>query len=141
VNPTEKMTIGMFMILLGLVMILFGLGAHCQTQPAATTTPKTFWVELGALTTANALDGYTTVRDTNRGWTEVGSPLVLGHQPGALRYSLVEGGAEALTAFGAYRMERSHRKVFRVLGHGLMIEGTGAHAYGAIANFRLKEPQ
>jgi hypothetical protein len=121
------------------VIVALVTAAHCQ-EPAA-TTPKVFWAEVGAFTASNALDGYTTVRDTNRGWTEVGAALVLGQRPGAVRYSFVEGGIEALTAFACYRLERNRRPIWRAVGHGLMIESTGMHTYGAVYNFRLKGQQ
>jgi len=87
----------------------------------------------GALTAANALDGYATVRDTNWGYAE--ESFALGKHPGAGKYIAVEGAIEATTASAAWKLESRH-KGFRLCGHYLMGIETGAHIDGAIHDLR-----
>jgi hypothetical protein len=95
---------------------------------------KLFLVEVGALTAANALDGYTTVRDTNWGYAE--ESFALGKHPGAPKYIAVEGAIEAATVFGAWELRKSHRKALRMCSDYLMGVATFAHVDGAVHNFR-----
>ncbi len=95
---------------------------------------KLFLTEVGALTAANAVDGYTTLRDSNWGYAE--ESFALGKRPGGARYIGVEGTIEAVTLFGAWELERSRHKPLRLGGHYLMFLETSAHLGGAIHNFR-----
>ena len=102
-------------------------------SPARQVSHKWFFTEVGALTAANALDGYATVRDTNWGYAE--ESFALGKHPGAGKYIAVEGAIEATTASAAWKLESRH-KGFRLCGHYLMGIETGAHIDGAIHDLR-----
>jgi len=90
--------------------------------------------EVGALTAANALDGYTTLRDSNWGYRE--ESFVLGKRPSPPKYIGVEGSIEAMTLFGAWELEKSRHKALHLCGHYLVVVETSAHLDGAIHNFR-----
>jgi hypothetical protein len=68
-----------------------------------------------------------------------GASYILGKHPEAARYVLVMGGIEAAETAAAYKLE--HRRHFvRLLGHGLMIQGTACHIDGAAHNFTNLAP-
>jgi len=102
--------------------------------PVLPRSHKLFLSEVGALTAANALDGYTTLRDSKWGYTE--ESFVLGKRPGPGKYIGVEGGIEVMTLFGARELEKNRHKVLRLCGHYLIVVETSAHVDGAIHNFR-----
>jgi hypothetical protein len=121
------------------ILPLFALLAMASEVPDAPAPPrqvshKLFFTEVGALTAANALDGYATVRDTNWGYAE--ESFALGKHPGAGKYVAVEGAIEAATAWTAWKLEKSRHKGFRLCGHYLMAIETGAHIDGAIHDLR-----
>ena len=133
------------------LLLIGSLGsAHAQQlQPRLTQLPnapahKIFWVEVGAYIAFNVLDGYTTIRNTHQGVPEgnfpTGSPFLIGRYPGAVRYVAVMGGIEVGSTLLAYRLERSRNRFWRSVGHAIMLQGTYAHADGAIRNFRLRLP-
>lgn len=95
---------------------------------------RLFLAEVGALTAANAFDGYTTVRDTNWGYSE--ESFALGKHPGAAKYVAVEGAIEAATVWGAWELNKSRHKPVRMCSHYLLGVATFAHVQGAIHNFR-----
>jgi hypothetical protein len=95
---------------------------------------KLFFAEVGALTAANALDGYTTVRDTNWGYSE--ESFALGKHPSAAKYIAVDGAIEAATVLGAWQLKKSRHKALRLCSHSLMGVATFAHLEGASHNFR-----
>lgn len=101
---------------------------------------KIFWAEAGAYTLFNVLDGYTTVAHP-RGYEEAGFPhgssFLLGKQPSAGRYVATMGIIQAATSFAAYRLEQSQKRVLRIVGHTLMIQGIYAHTDGYIGNVVL----
>jgi hypothetical protein len=112
--------------------------AAASELPDAPVSPehashKLFFAEVGALTAANAFDGYTTVRDTNWGYSE--ESFALGKHPSAGKYIAVDGAIEAATVLGAWEFEKSHHKALRLCGHYLMGVATFAHLEGAIHNF------
>jgi len=122
-----------------IILPLWALCAMASEVPDAPSPPKPashklFFTEVGALTAANALDGYATVRDTNWGYSE--ESFALGKRPGAGKYVAVEGAIEAATALAAWKLEKSRHKALRLGGHYLMGIETVAHMDGAIHNFR-----
>lgn len=124
--------------------ILVLLGSPAFAQLPETPQPhsnKLFWSEVAAYSAANALDGYTTVRDTDWGYIETGSPYLYGRHPGAVRYSLVSGGAEVFQALVARKFERSPRRLIRTVAHLQLDYITGCHLAGAIHNLQLRAPQ
>ncbi|HTS58404.1 MAG TPA: hypothetical protein VMH03_12710 [Terriglobales bacterium] len=121
------------------ILPLFALLAMASEVPDAPSPPqqvshKLFFTEVGALTAANVLDGYATVRDTNWGYAE--ESFALGKRPGAGKYVAVEGAIEAATALAAWKLEKSRHKGLRLCGHYLMGIETAAHVDGAIHNLR-----
>ena len=102
--------------------------------PPAQASHKLFFAEVGALTAANAVDGYTTVRDTNWGYSE--ESFALGNHPSAGKYIAVDGAIEAATVLGAWELNKSRHKTLRLCSHYLMGVATFAHLEGAIHNFR-----
>jgi len=107
---------------------------------------KIFWTELTAYTAANVADGITTVRGVRRGFTESswprGSAELLGSRPGIARYTATMGALELGAAFASYRLQHSHNRYLRTLGHSLMFEGTVEHTIGFANNLRLpSQPQ
>jgi hypothetical protein len=118
---------------------LLALLAMASEVPDAPSPPhqvshKLFFTEVGALTAANALDGYATVRDTNWGYLE--ESFALGKRPGAGKYVAVEGTIEAATALAVWKLEKSRHKGFRLCGHYLMGIEAIAHVDGAIHDLR-----
>jgi hypothetical protein len=101
---------------------------------------KIFWAEVGAYTIINVLDGYTTVAHP-QGYEEAGFPrgssFLLGKQPSAGRYVATMGIIQVATSFAAYRLEHSQKRVLRIVGHALMIQGIYAHTDGYIGNVLL----
>jgi hypothetical protein len=102
--------------------------------PPERASNRLFLAEVGALTAANALDGYTTVRDTNWGYSE--ESFALGKHPSAARYIAVDGAIEAAIVMGAWELKKSRHKPLRLSSHYLMGVATFAHLEGAIHNFR-----
>ncbi|HYM06419.1 MAG TPA: hypothetical protein VEU11_07645 [Terriglobales bacterium] len=102
---------------------------------------KIFWIEAGAYTLSNVLDGYTTVAQMP-GYEESGFPrgssFLLGKHPTAARYAATMGIIQIATTFAAYRLEHSQKKFLRIFGHALMIQGIYAHTDGFIGNIRLQ---
>lgn len=110
-------------------------------SPEQIFNKKIFWTEVGAYTLSNILDGYTTVAH-GRGYEEAGFPhgssFLLGTQPSAARYVATMGAMQVATSFAAYRLEHSHRRFWRLIGHTLMIQGTYAHTDGYIGNLLVQ---
>jgi hypothetical protein len=125
---------------LSLILTLVAAHATASELPDAPVSPvmptshKLFLTEAGALTAANAVDGYTTLRDSNWGYAE--ESFALGKRPGVAKYIGVEGTIEAATLFGAWELERSRHKPLRLCAHYLVFLETSAHVEGAIHNFR-----
>lgn len=101
---------------------------------------KIFWVEVGAFTVTNILDGYTTVSHP-QGYQEAGFPrgssFLLGQHPSAARYVATMGAMQVATSFAAYRLEHSQKRFLRIVGHALMVQGIFSHADGYIGNVVL----
>ena len=121
------------------ILLLLATVALASDLPDAPVPPehashKLFLAEVGALTAANAWDGYTTVRDTNWGYWE--ESFALGKHPSAAKYIAVDGAIEAATVLGAWELQKSHHKPLRLCSHYLMGVATFAHLEGAIHNFR-----
>ncbi len=102
---------------------------------------KIFVAEVGAYTVANIFDGITTVRGVKRGFTEAAFPKgaseFLGQRPGATRYVLTMGAMQAAATFASYRLQHSHSRVLRMLGHSIMAEGIVDHTSGFVNNLML----
>lgn len=142
--------------LLTALLLLWAGSSPAQTLDAPATTPgaavaatrpqpvfnkKIFWLEAGAYTLSNVLDGYTTVSQMP-GYEESGFPqgssFLLGKHPSAGRYVATMGIIQIATSFAAYRLEHSQKKFLRIFGHALMIQGTYAHTDGFIGNILLQ---
>jgi hypothetical protein len=102
---------------------------------------KVFVTEVAAYTAANILDGITTVRGVQRGFTEASFPQgaseFLGRRPGATRYALTMGAMQTAVTFASYRLQHSHSRVLRMIGHGIMAEGIVDHTSGFVNNLML----
>ena len=102
---------------------------------------KIFVTEIAAYTAANILDGITTVRGVQRGFTEASFPKgaseFLGRRPGATRYSLTMGAMQTAATFASFRLQHSHSRVLRMLGHSIMAEGIVDHTSGFVNNLML----
>jgi hypothetical protein len=102
---------------------------------------KLFIAEIAAYTVPNILDGVSTVRGVRRGFTEApfpeGAAELLGRRPGATRYVLTMGAMETAAVFASYRLQHSRSRLLRMLGHGLMAEGSIDHSIGFISNLNL----
>lgn len=140
------------MSILAKAVLIFTLGLsglstlHAQDLPDAPRPGKLFVIESVAYTGTNIMDGLTTMR--NQGWGSqfleqpfpTGSAYMLGQRPSAVRYSLVMGGLQLATELVSYRLECSHRRFFRLLGHGLMVQGAASHLDGFINNEHQEKP-
>ncbi len=115
--------------------------AVAAARPQPVFNKKIFWIEAGAYTLSNVLDGYTTVSQMP-GYEESGFPqgssFLLGKHPSAARYAATMGVIQIATSFAAYRLEHSQKKFLRIFGHALMIQGIYAHTDGFIGNIRLQ---
>lgn len=102
---------------------------------------KIFMMEFAAYTAANILDGITTVRGVQRGFTEASFPQgaseFLGRRPGAARYALTMGAMQTAATFASYRLQHSHSRVLRMIGHSIMAEGIVDHTSGFVNNLML----
>jgi hypothetical protein len=102
---------------------------------------KIFVTEMAAYTAANILDGITTVRGVQRGFTEApfpkGASEFLGRRPGASRYALTMGAMQTVATFASYRLQHSHSRVLRMIGHSIMAEGIVDHTSGFVNNLML----
>ena len=102
---------------------------------------KVFVAEIAAYTAANIMDGITTVRGVQRGFTEApfpkGASEFLGRRPGAARYSLTMGAMQTAATFASFRLQHSHSRVLRMLGHSIMAEGIVDHTSGFVNNLML----
>lgn len=132
-----------------LIALIFALAftssMAAQSLPdAPSRSSKLFWVETAAYTTSNVMDGLTTARNTRRGLREAdfprGSADILGSRPSGVRYALVMGSIQVVTEIAAYKLERSHSRVLRLLGHGMLASGTYAHFDGYILNMQERPP-
>lgn len=116
--------------------------AYVLPRPPQRHPGKLYWAETAALTASNVVDGYLTVTGERPGnryhYAEAGFPrgssYVLGQHPGALRYTAVMGGEQALFQFLAWRLERSPRRAYRLLGHAVMLQAAYSHASGVYYN-------
>ncbi len=132
------------------LMLLLAASLSAQTfdAPSAILSParnrseqvfskKIFWIEVGAYTLSNVLDGYTTVAHPS-GYEEAGFPqgsaFLLGQHPSAARYVATMGALQVATSFAAYRLQHSQKRYLRLVGHALMIQGIYAHTDGYIGN-------
>jgi hypothetical protein len=110
-------------------------------RPKSVFNKKIFWIEAGAYTLFNVLDGATTVAQTP-GYEESafpqGSSFLLGKHPSAGRYVATFGVLQIATSIAAYRLEHCPNRWLRMVGHGLMIQGTFGHADGYISNVLLR---
>ena len=102
---------------------------------------KVFVSEFAAYTAANILDGITTVRGVQRGFTEASFPKgaseFLGRRPGVARYTLTMGAMQTAATFASYRLQHSHSRVLRMIGHSIMAEGIVDHTSGFVNNLML----
>jgi hypothetical protein len=102
---------------------------------------RIFATEVTAYTLANIVDGITTVRGVKRGFTEApfprGASEFLGPRPGATRYVLTMGAMQVAANFASYRLQHSHSRVLRLLGHSIMAEGIVDHTSGFVNNLML----
>lgn len=102
---------------------------------------KIFVAEIAAYTASNIMDGITTVRGVQRGFTEASFPKgaseFLGRRPGATRYSLTMGAMQTAATFASFRLQHSHSRVLRMLGHSIMAEGIVDHTSGFVNNLML----
>ena len=102
---------------------------------------KVFVAEIGAYTVSNILDGITTVRGVERGFTESSFPKgaaeFLGRRPGATRYVVTMGAMQVAATFASYRLQHSRSRLLRMIGHGIMAEGIVDHTSGFANNLML----
>lgn len=102
---------------------------------------KIFMTEFAAYTAANIVDGITTVRGVQRGFTEASFPQgaseFLGRRPGAARYAVTMGAMQTAATFASYRLQHSHSRVLRMIGHSIMAEGIVDHTSGFVNNLML----
>lgn len=102
---------------------------------------KVFVTEFAAYTAANIVDGITTVRGVQRGFTEASFPKgaseFLGRRPGVARYTLTMGAMQTAATFASYRLQHSHSRVLRMIGHSIMAEGIVDHTSGFVNNLML----
>lgn len=132
------------------LLALFSIPSHAQDLPQAPSM-KLYWTETAAFTVSNVIDGWSTVKLMhNNLYIEQpfpnGSSFMLGKHPRAARYTLVMGGCQLLTQYAAWKLERSHSRLFRLVGHGLMLDITEGHLQGFIVNVnqhtaRVNPPQ
>jgi hypothetical protein len=115
-------------------------------QPAQ-RSQKAFWAEVAAYAAVNVADGVSTVRFVglgnrcgiyHRGCFESESPWLYGRKPTAARYFAASFALAGIDAYVSYRLERSPRRGFRILGQGIMPFETAAHAQGLAQNLSLK---
>ncbi|HEY6272478.1 MAG TPA: hypothetical protein VIX19_10855 [Terriglobales bacterium] len=102
---------------------------------------KIFVAEFVSYTVPNILDGITTVRGVQRGFTEApfpkGASELLGSRPGATRYILTMGAMQTVATIASYRLQHSRSRVLRMLGHSIMAEGIVDHTSGFVNNLML----
>lgn len=116
------------------LIFICAIPVHCQELPN-TPSKKLFWTETAAFTTANVLDIWTTTNGVRAGnfqerqWPG-GSRYLLGKRPSLGRDIAVMAGMQLVTEFAALRLQRSNKRYMRLIGHGLMIQGTYAHLDG-----------
>jgi hypothetical protein len=112
-----------------------------NTSEVARFHKKIFIAEVVAYTVPNILDGVTTVRAVRRGFTEQplpwGSAELIGTRPGIARYTLVMGGMQAAVTFASYKLQHSHSRTLRLLGHSLMVKRSVDHTTCFVSNLRL----
>ena len=126
-------------------VFLFSPAVHAQPPIQAPTPaptpqhfhPRVYWTEVSALIGAAAFDGYTTVRDTEKGIPEVQSPWLYGRHPSALRYALPTIGIGFAESFAGYRMEHSRHAWLRNLGHALILGDAASHVEAGAHNLTL----
>ena len=117
----------------GTLLILVGI-SQCQER-------SNFKAESVALGMATTADYVMTVRDTSHGLYEapfpIGSSYLYGKHPTALSTLPMFGGA-ALTAYVGYRLERTHSKGGRLMGHAVMAVATSIHAEAALQDYKTQ---
>ena len=106
--------------------------------PDAPKPGKLFWGEVSGLTLMNVADGVSTLANVHTGGQEYGSPWLYGRKPTAKSYFLPALGIEAGTALVSYKLQKSQRRGYRLLGHGLMIWQTGVHTRAFISNITAR---
>lgn len=121
-------------LILTLLFSTFSYGVELPDAPKPTFHKNIFVSEVAAYTVSNIMDGYATVHDTHIGINEAsfptGSAELLGTRPGVGRYLAVYGTMEVGEVFAAYKLEHSDNKALRLLGHGLLVQGTYMHFDG-----------
>jgi hypothetical protein len=114
------------------------------TPAFGSVRPSLFKVEVATLAVSSILDGLTTARNSRRGMSEAGFPrgssYLLGKHPSGGRYAATFGAVDFAQALLAYKLERCHNRVLRMIGHGLMAQGTYAHLSGFSINIHAKRP-
>ena len=112
--------------------------AGAQTERAAPSTPKSFWVACGALAGGVAADAASTHGYLQRGYVEVDSPLLYGRRPSMVRFVAVSAALEGGAAYLGYRMVRSDKKAWRVAGWTLLSWRIGTRWGAAGQNWSLR---
>ncbi len=121
-----------------ILTILILIAASWAQLPDAPKPGKLFWGEVGAYTAMNVADGFSTLHNIHHGAYESTSPWLYGRYPKAKSYFLPALGMQAGVTVLSYKLQSSHKKGYRMLGHGLMIWQTGEHARGLANNLNAK---
>lgn len=126
--------------ILQIAVVLSLITVASAQLPEAPKPGKLYWGEVSALTLMNVADGVSTLANVHTGGQEYGSPWLYGRKPTAKSYFLPALGIEAGTAFLSYRLQKSPRLGYRLVGHGLLVWQTGVHTRAFISNIRARRP-
>lgn len=118
--------------------------AHAVEMPSAPLpqhfSKKVFTVEVASYTAANVFDGVMTIRNARIGAPELpfpqGSAELVGKFPTVTRYAAVYGAIEIGESLAAWKLEHSNRRGLRLIGHGLMVQGSYIHFEGGFHDIR-----
>jgi hypothetical protein len=105
-----------------------------QTHPA---TPKSFWALTGLYTASVLADGITTHNNISKGCVEVWSAGLYGQRPTNARFYATAFGIEAGAVTAGRYFVRSHNRVLKMLGWGMLSTDTEEHFRGAIHNMSM----
>lgn len=131
---------GIGIVTMALLLILLFCGtAHaqqfdCPKPQGDAFHSSAFWSEASVLAVSIGWDGYTTVRDTRHGFTEVGAPWLYSTHPNAASFLLPSIGIAAADAFVGWKLQHSRHRWLRIAGDAVIDQNTAFHLYGAIHN-------
>jgi hypothetical protein len=140
-------------------ILVFAVLAICLSSLAQTPSPtpkpkvfhpKIYAFEVGAFAASDLADALTTLHNTRTAFVyrgnlkypimesdfPNGSSWLLGHHPDNVSFASRELPMAIGIAFVSFELQHSHHKWVRLIGHGLLLEQTGEHIYGADTNVR-----